>query len=196
MRNKNINNSRPCSACGKILPADSEHFYRKKNGILSSECRDCFRQRSSRNQKTCHHAGGADYHLSYIMRGTRQRARKAGLECEIDTEFLKILLKKQTGLCAITKVPLTFTKGLGHAPTNASIDRIDPTKGYIKDNIQLVAYRVNIMKSNLSIDELVAWCALIVKEGPWCLGQSKHTQDKVDHFDSNKRCNNTTNPIG
>lgn len=163
MRKKSINGLRPCSACGETLSADSEHFYQKKDGSLSSECRSCFCLRSSKNQKTRHHAGGVDYHLSYVMRGVRHRARKASIECDIDAEFLNVLLEKQGELCAISKIPLTYTKGQGHIPTNASVDRIDPTRGYTKDNIQLVANQVNTMKSNLSLEQLMMWCNLILK---------------------------------
>jgi hypothetical protein len=162
MRKKDINGFRRCNTCDETLPANSDHFYQKKSGILSSECRDCFRQRSSRNQKARHHAGGVDYHLSYILRGVRVRARKGGLTYNLDAAFLKTLLEKQHGLCAISGVPLTFTKGQGHIYTNASVDRIDSAKGYTKDNVQLVANQVNTMKSNLSIDQLIDWCKFVI----------------------------------
>jgi hypothetical protein len=164
MRKKTVDGLRPCSKCGKLLSADSQNFYQKKSGILSSECRKCFRERSSKNQKVRHYAGGIDYHLSYIMRGVRQRARKTDVECEIDAEFLKMLLKKQNGLCAISKTPLTFLKGQGHIPTNASVDRIDSGKGYTKDNVQLVAHQINTMKSNLSINQFIDWCELVLQK--------------------------------
>ena len=100
------------------------------------------------------------------MRGVRHRARKGSIECDLDAGFLKILLSEQSGLCAISGIPLTFIKGHGHIPTNASVDRIDATKGYAKGNIQLVAHQVNTMKSNLSLDQLIVWCKLILKEKP------------------------------
>lgn len=163
MRKKDVNGLRPCSTCGDVLSADVEHFYQKKDGSLSSECRHCFRQRSSRNQKTLYYAGGIDYHLAYITRNTRQRAKKEDIEYGIDIEFIHAVLEAQEGRCAISRVQLTCAKGEGHISTNASIDRIDPRKGYTKDNVQLVAYQVNTMKSNLSINQLVEWCQLILK---------------------------------
>lgn len=162
MRNKTVDGLRSYKTCGSMLLADATNFYLKKDGSLSAECRACFRQRSSRNQKARHHAGGVAYHLAYIIRGTRQRARKSGIEFDIDTEFLSSLLETQGGLCAISKITLTFTKGKGHVSTNTSIDRINPTKGYTKDNVQLVASQVNTMKSNLSINQLAEWCRLIL----------------------------------
>src|SRR5439155_17534023 len=123
MRLKTRNGSRPCGRCGRLYPANTKHFYEKKDGCLSSECRPCFRQRSSKNQKARHHAGGIDYHLAYIARCAKQRARKNRLPYDIDARFLAILLRKQNGVCALSQVLLTFAKGAGHVATNASIDR-------------------------------------------------------------------------
>ena len=164
MRKKNIEGLRPCNTCGDALPPNAEHFYQKKNGNLSSECRSCFRERSSRNQKKRHHAGGIDYHLAYIARAMRQRARKHKIAYDIDRDFLQLLLESQRGLCAISRIPLTFIKGSGHISTNASIDRIDPKQGYSKDNVQLLAFQVNTMKSNLSVEQLVFWCKLVLND--------------------------------
>lgn len=163
MRLKTRNGLRPCSRCGKVYAANGEQFYKRRdNGLLSSECRSCFRQRSSRNQKVRHHAGGVDYHLAYIARSAKLRARKNKLTYDIDARYLASLLQNQNGLCALTRVQLTFAKGVGHIPTNASIDRIDPNKGYTKDNVQLVACQVNTMKSNLDIRELAHWCRSVL----------------------------------
>lgn len=162
MRLKTRDGFRPCSHCGKVYVANMEHFYGKKDGSLSSECRSCFRQRSSWNQRVRHHAGGVEYHLAYIARSAKLRARKNKLAYDIDAQFLAFLLQKQNGLCALSRVPLTFAKGVGHVPTNASIDRLDPNKGYTRDNVQLVANQVNTMKSNLDIRGLVEWCQLVL----------------------------------
>ena len=70
---------------------------------------------------------------------------------------------KQKGLCALSGVPLTHIRGNGQCPTNISIDRIDSSKGYEIDNIQLVSYMVNIMKNKFTKEELVWWCKQIIK---------------------------------
>lgn len=163
MRLKTRNGLRPCSHCGKVYPANTEYFYQwTDRGLLSSECRSCLRQRSSMNQKTRHYAGSIDYHLAYIARSAKLRARKNNIAYDIDPHYLSFLLQKQSGPCALSRVPLTFAKGVGHLPTNASIDRIDPDKEYIRGNIQLVACQVNTMKSNLDIHQLAEWCRLLL----------------------------------
>lgn len=46
--------------------------------------------------------------------------------------------------------------------SNASLDRIDSLKGYAEGNVQWVHKTVDQMKWNLSQEELVKWCRLIL----------------------------------
>ena len=43
----------------------------------------------------------------------------------------------------------------------ASIDRIDPTKGYVIGNIQWVHIIVNYMKHKLTNEQFISWCTKI-----------------------------------
>lgn len=69
----------------------------------------------------------------------------------------------QQGLCALSGEQLTFEFDKGKQATNISIDRIDPTKGYTKENIQLVCYITNIMKNNFPQYEFIKWCKKIAE---------------------------------
>lgn len=51
----------------------------------------------------------------------------------------------------------------GKVPTNASLDRIDSSKGYTKDNIQVISSLANKLKNNASEDILVAFAIGILK---------------------------------
>lgn len=48
-------------------------------------------------------------------------------------------------------------------PLNASIDRIQPGQDYTISNIQPVCSHVNMMKSNLTEEELLEFCKAILK---------------------------------
>lgn len=70
--------------------------------------------------------------------------------------------RDQRGRCALSNVFLDLEGNTDkHEPT-ASVDRIDSSKGYHKDNIQWVHKRVNTMKNNMTDEELVIWCRRIV----------------------------------
>ena len=77
------------------------------------------------------------------------------------------LLNDQEGKCALTGVQLTCILEKGNIThTNASIDRIEAGGPYILENIRLTCARVNVMRSNMSDEELLYWCKLLIqKEG-------------------------------
>jgi hypothetical protein len=67
------------------------------------------------------------------------------------TEFdIEQQWNKQKGLCYFSKHPMTFELGEFN---KVSVDRLDSTVGYIKENIVLCCESINAMKSIYSINE-------------------------------------------
>ena len=90
------------------------------------------------------------------------RRSKSDIEFDISPEDLVSLWEQQEGKCAISGVYLTHHKdGTGTKEFNASIDRKSGEKGYAVHNVQLVAYRINIMKHTLSEDMFYWWVKTI-----------------------------------
>jgi len=85
---------------------------------------------------------------------------------KLTVSFLKDLYDKQEGLCAVSGVPMTYVCGQGNVDTNISVDRINSGIGYEEDNIQLVCRRVNMMKMDKDIDDLLFWCKSIENFNP------------------------------
>lgn len=96
---------------------------------------------------------------AYIRHALYKKERKA-----LSLGYIKDLLEKQGGKCALSGIEMTFIKipGVPKVHTNLSIDRIDSSKPYEVGNIQLVCAITNIMKSTLTMEELVSWCKSIV----------------------------------
>lgn len=89
--------------------------------------------------------------LSQWISNIKNRTKKNGWDFDITTEFIRKLFSKQNGKCAVTKIPFTFNpikhnshKGRRKDPFSPSIDRIDSSKGYTKNNIRLVCVIVNL----------------------------------------------------
>lgn len=80
----------------------------------------------------------------------------------LSLDFLENLYNSQNGLCAISQETLTFIQNGGRVPTNISIDRIDSSKGYEPDNVQLVCNRINQMKNEGTLEELKEWCRKVL----------------------------------
>lgn len=97
--------------------------------------------------------------LSNNISRAKNRGRKTWLN-EITKFDAYEIGEKQNWLCAITGVPLEFTRGGTNwqnkwcNPNSCVIDRIDPSIGYIKSNIQLLTHKANTWKSNFTNEEL------------------------------------------
>ena len=97
-----------------------------------------------------------------------KKKKKKGriLAFEIDQEFIIQLFHKQEGKCAITNMIMTHNALNENKPDtehirnlkNISIDRIDSSIGYTKDNVQLVWAIINRMKYNLDASEFIMQC--------------------------------------
>ena len=95
--------------------------------------------------------------LATVLPSIRFRAKKAGLECDIEVGDIDV-----PTTCPILGVELVFGAETGGIPHehSPSVDRIDPTKGYTKNNCQIISTRANRLKYNATIDEvraLLAW---------------------------------------
>ena len=92
----------------------------------------------------------------------QKRNPRYPLSPKVTLNYLMTLWNKQNGKCSITNTPMTHIKGKGKVDTNVSVDRIDSTiKRYEKGNLQLVCYRVNMMKSDMKTDNFLDWCKRI-----------------------------------
>ena len=76
--------------------------------------------------------------------------------CTVDINYILELWELQHGLCALSKQPMTY--GGEIQPTTLSLDRLDPSKGYVKGNIRLLCWWVNCAKGNLDDKTFRDWC--------------------------------------
>ena len=88
---------------------------------------------------------------------TRKRAKAKNLDHDLDYDFLKSIY---TDTCPINGQPLLWERGHGKPKDNSpSLDRLDPRKGYTKDNVWLISYRMNRIKNDATPEELEAIAA-------------------------------------
>jgi hypothetical protein len=78
---------------------------------------------------------------------------------------LKDMWDAQQGKCSVTGLHMTYASRRMRDSTglNASVDRIDQSKGYEKGNVRLVCYRVNLMRHAGEDADLLWWCKQIIE---------------------------------
>jgi len=82
----------------------------------------------------------------------KKRAKRHDLNFNLDEEFLNKIYPADN-LCPLLKIPL-FRGEKNSCPNSPTLDRIDSSKGYTKDNVQVISLKANTAKSNLSLDEM------------------------------------------
>lgn len=95
---------------------------------------------------------------NYMWRSLKNRCKQETKDFNLDLEDIII-----PEYCPYLQVPITKILGEGRKqPYNPSVDRIDPTKGYIKGNIQIISEKANRMKQDASKEELLAFAQSIL----------------------------------
>jgi hypothetical protein len=92
--------------------------------------------------------------IKYLLKYAKSRALKKNLEFSLIESDITI-----PDLCPIMKQPMTSKR---YRP---SIDRIDPSKGYTKDNIRVISSLANSMKWDSTKEELIQFCNSILEGG-------------------------------
>lgn len=154
-------NNKKCSKCKCIKDISYFGNHKTTKDKFNAWCRPCIK--SAGNTVRKRNSSTILGHLKVLFSGTRRRCIRKNKEFDITLDDLFEIFLKQNGSCALTKVKMTWEQGIGISNTHLSIDRIDSSQGYIKTNIQLVCYIVNVMKNKLTTKELLEWCNLIIK---------------------------------
>lgn len=89
------------------------------------------------------------------------RARNLEVAPDVDLPYLYDLFINQNRKCALSNKELTLPKVGKDFSANASIDRIDSSKGYIRGNIQWVDKKINFMKQEYSQHEFIELCKAV-----------------------------------
>lgn len=138
-----------CRKCHKLLNLDK--FSKCKNNNIGHKysCKVCNREREYERK-----SGNPIAFFTDVIRTQKQQLEKRGIsEYELERNFLADLFVQQNGKCALSGVDMTLISGKGKIATNASVDRIDGSKGYTKNNVQLVCLMANVCKGTGSNED-------------------------------------------
>jgi len=86
-----------------------------------------------------------------LVTRARLRAAKLGIPFDLSKEDITI-----PDVCPLLEVPLTFGTKENYLFT-PSLDRIEPSKGYVKSNVRVISMLANTMKSNATKDQLLTF---------------------------------------
>lgn len=159
-----------CTLCHQ--EKDLTEFLRDKhaNGGYRNQCKECLRQRNKEqrvweNRKESYNAAMRKYrstekgaiHTSY--QAAKGRAKKSDIPFDLDLEFVTELFYQQGGKCALTGEDMIPKSGR----TSPSLDKMNPSLGYVRGNVQWTTWKANCIKQDMTMDELFEFCKKVIE---------------------------------
>ena len=137
--------------CGSCSLKVSQEYYSKN------------REKYKENQKK--RRATKEVCIAQMVYNAESRSKKKKLEFEIDKNLILELAEKQDWLCSVTGHQMSTETNTRKKANSfkVSIDSIDSNKGYLKDNIRLVCWAVNQMKSDKTDEEFQFWVNSLYK---------------------------------
>jgi hypothetical protein len=89
-------------------------------------------------------------------------AKRRNIIFNINKKYVWNIFLKQNKKCALTGIDLFFDVANKKFSGNASLDRIDSSKGYIEGNVQWVTKTINIIKRDLHNTDFLLLCQQII----------------------------------
>ena len=146
-----MNDIKTCRVCGEVKLLSE--FYGKRN-----DCKDCTKKAVVKNR-----IGYVPLHERSIRSRLKNLCTKAKLrtkEFSLTPDDLCVVWDQQEGRCAYTKLPLLAT---ANQFNTVSLDRVDSSKGYVVNNIQLVCAAINKMKQEYAEDLFILLSHLVTQ---------------------------------
>jgi len=97
------------------------------------------------------------WRLKKLLAMAKNRAKEKGLPFDLDLDHLLELWEQTDGSCPISgrKFNLEQIEQYTVNPNAPSIDRIVPKLGYVKENIRIVLYSINVALSEYGLEEFI-----------------------------------------
>lgn len=119
------------------------------------------KNKNSIREKWCDQESWWHLNIRETRRGAQRRAEANNIPFNISIEYLKEIYPKD-GLCPVFGVEMSFTNKFKWR--SASLDRIEPEKGYVVGNVQWISTKANTLKNNAHPYELQRLANYAVKQ--------------------------------
>ena len=146
-----------CYKCGETKSLVEFNKDKRSRDGLQGRCRQCDRTRNNQYRAThidkwvirkSKYLSSSNGRFIALLCSAKIRAKKLKLPFELDAEWLQDQYDKQNKCCLLTGIELVFETNFGCKkgphPFSPSLDRINPTEGYTKENTRLVCTLINM----------------------------------------------------
>ena len=148
-----------CPQCGS-LQSYLRKNYAEESLRLGKVCKGCANKSIENN---AHKGWYKDVLRKSFAHKYKTGAETRGIEWNVSFEYLADLLIEQDFKCALSDIELDAM----NINNNASLDRIDSSKGYVVGNVQWVYFKINMMKQQYTQQEFIELCVAVADKVKW-----------------------------
>ena len=172
---KQCERTKQCSVCKKTKLLVDFSLNNANKDKLQYHCKACDneRQKNRRESKNSEireygkkyrdkNKDNFEFRLRALLNASKQRAISKNRENTLTLEDL-LEIYPTDNKCPVFGFTLQFNNA-DCRETSPSIDRIDSSKGYTKDNVQIISWKANRLKTNATVEELETLVAYL-KQG-------------------------------
>lgn len=116
----------------------------------TTKCLQCHREYEAKRRRKASESS-KDYWAKVLYYSRKAHAKKEGLKFEIEVGDLLPI----PDVCPVLGIPI-YRNEEKHGPNSPSVDKLIPSKGYVKGNVRVISWRANSIKSDATIDEVEA----------------------------------------
>ena len=146
-----------CFTCKKEKEENEFHRDKNRKDGRYPNCKKCRNMKETPKYREKYLEERLEYARQYrknnyeklLLKEIKRRAKRKGLECDLKLEDIQI-----PDNCPVLGIPVFVESGKGRLPNIPSVDRIDNSKGYTRDNIVVVSWRANDLKRDATMEEL------------------------------------------
>lgn len=151
-----IGGKKRCFKCKRWLELTEFSKNRHTFDGFQKVCKSCFASYKcvvdGYNKKSALIKTDIETYFKYKCHNTKSRIKHKNLDFDIDGEFLLSLYRSQGKKCYYSGVPIYHNTGLYNF-NSISIERLNPDKGYTRDNVVLCAFGMNSFKGSMTEQE-------------------------------------------
>ena len=119
----------------------------------SFQCMQCA-QKERGTRERIQNGGAFNFSINRLHKLQRS-AKERGYDFTLDIPYLCDLYERQNHICAITGDVI-------ESIDDASLDRIDSSKGYVEGNVQWVTKQAHLSKHVMTMTELIQFCKKVL----------------------------------
>ena len=133
-----------------LTATERQRRYRERHPERVKAYRQAYRQNNKRRIAEIQRSYRDRYPERRLLEAARRRAKQHGLEFSLTLDDVVV-----PDRCPVLGIELHRARG-GPRDNSPTLDRVVNTRGYVPDNVVVVSWRANRLKSSATLEELRA----------------------------------------